>query len=121
MKSSYSLRPVSQKVVMSVAKCCVKELGVSWREVVGTGRSHQGVLWARQVAQYITHRITGATLSQIGAAFDRDHTGIISNLKRVQGFIDVYPEISTEIEELKSRCMQLPGVPKHVRIIKKAA
>jgi chromosomal replication initiation ATPase DnaA len=75
-------------------------------------RRTQPLCWYRQVAMYLCKKLTRFSLTEIGRAFgDRDHTTIISAVRRIEGhelggivgLLTTNPKIKEEIETIKKR------------------
>lgn len=117
---AFTRRPISQIQLLTLAQFCASEMGVAWKEVITPERMHAGIVWARQVSQFVCAECTGATMEQIAAVFHRDHSCIIYSLKKVKGYLDVYPQLVAEINTLKAKASKLPGTC-GIAIIEKAA
>ena len=46
------------------------------------------VMLARQVAQYVAYNYCEASFPQIGVVFKRDHTTVLSNVRKIQRLLD---------------------------------
>ena len=84
--------------------------GVSREEVVGPGRAGS-VVEARHLAIYLTRELTDLSLPQIGRLFGgRDHSTVLSSLRRTQSRIATDPALKTRLEELRASLhTQSPG------------
>jgi len=57
---------------------------------------------ARQVAQYVAYNYCDASFPQIGAVFNRDHTTILSNVRKIQRLLDEgNAEIRKHVEAIR--------------------
>ncbi len=65
------------------------------------------VLVPRQLAMYLSHRYTGATLSVIGAALGRDHSAAANAVRKVERLILESAPLRYQVEAL---CARLDGM-----------
>jgi len=76
--------------------------GVSRDEIVGPARS-ASVVEARHAAIYLTRELTDLSLPQIGRLFGgRDHSTVLSSLRRTQTRIASDSSLKTRLEELRT-------------------
>ncbi|HRV31120.1 MAG TPA: helix-turn-helix domain-containing protein [Kiritimatiellia bacterium] len=69
------------------------------------GRCRQmGVVWPRQVAHWILYQM-GYSLPVLGRALGRDHSGVLYNVRVVESYRDVYPEVRLDTNRLLELCM----------------
>ncbi len=58
---------------------------------------------ARNIAIYLTREMTPLSLPQIGSIYgDRDHSTIMSSIKRVESRLSVDPELTTAVDTLRA-------------------
>ena len=86
------------------------------RKIVATffGLKPSDVLWAhrsgsmvpRQVAMYLAHELTGATVVQIGEAFNRDHSTIVYSLKKLDALLAQDNEVAATVALARARVMR---------------
>ena len=90
--------PVSdiiQRIIAVTAKHCK----VTEEDILGTSRK-KNIQNARNIAMYVTRAITNSSLPQIGAAFDRDHSTVHSNINRVEQDIAGDPLLEAKVSEI---------------------
>jgi len=68
-----------------------------------TGKSrNQTQAWPRQVAMYLSRKITKQSLPNIGKAFgNRDHTTVIHAIRRVEQRMEEYPLDKADVAALR--------------------
>jgi hypothetical protein len=57
----------------------------------------------RHVAMYLSRTLTEASLSEIGAAFQRDHSTVMAAVRSIEKQLPTNPALRAEIEELRRR------------------
>jgi len=84
------LRPVLQaKDDVTIARIVAVVCGaydVREKDLKGTSRQRQITL-ARQMAMYLARQHTPASLPEIGRAFSRDHSTVLTSIKKIQGLV----------------------------------
>jgi chromosomal replication initiator protein len=65
------------------------------------------VLLPRQLAMYLGHRYTGASLSEIGAALGRDHSAAANAVRKIERQILECAPLRYQVEAL---CARLDGM-----------
>jgi chromosomal replication initiator protein len=70
------------------------------------------VLLPRQLAMYLCHRYTDASLSVIGSALGRDHSAAANAVRKVERQILESAPLRYQVEALCSRLDGMMGVPK---------
>lgn len=89
--------PVSPKVIVE-AVCNHFEI-TEWQ--IRYGGRKKAFVEARHVAVYLMKKKTRMSQNKISAYFGgKDHTIAIHGFKKIQGFIETYPEYKKEIENL---------------------
>jgi hypothetical protein len=63
------------------------------------------VIRPRQIAMYLSRRLSQRSLSQIGAALLRDHTTVLSGATRIADEMTRDHELRAEVEELEIECL----------------
>jgi hypothetical protein len=59
------------------------------------------VVFARQECMWLFRRLTGLSLLEVGKELGgRDHSTVISGIKRVQRFVDAHPEHGAELHRI---------------------
>jgi chromosomal replication initiation ATPase DnaA len=75
-----------------------RETGVSRGEILAPFREHK-VRDAR-LAMYLTLRKRGYSTPQIGSVMKRDHTTVVSGIRRARDFYDTKPEFRALVDAL---------------------
>ena len=74
-------------------------------EAMTARRRTEDIAWPRQIAMFISTRLTTKTLTKIGEMFGgRDHGTVWHAAKLVQGRMDVDPELKVTVGILIDRC-----------------
>jgi len=97
LKDKTEFFPSPQAIIEEVAKC----FNVSPAEIMGSARNKDIVL-ARQVAMYVTRRMTPLSLQEIGAAFKRDHTTVMHSLERIETMAKKSPEMAEMLKDINA-------------------
>lgn len=90
--------PVSDTVDRIIA-CVARHNSVSIDDIMGTVRK-KNIKNARNVAMYVVRYITGMSLPQIGAIFNRDHSTVHSNISVVEEEIMRDPVLDASVNEI---------------------
>jgi len=90
--------PVSDTVDRIIA-CVARHNSVSVDDIMGTVRK-KNIKNARNVAMYVVRYITGMSLPQIGAIFNRDHSTVHSNISVVEEEIMRDPVLEASVNEI---------------------
>ncbi|AVP49558.1 helix-turn-helix domain-containing protein [Williamsoniiplasma luminosum] len=100
--------PVVNLGILNVKK--IKEVvsekyGVALKTLDGKVRTKENVN-ARHVAMYLTREILGHSLTAIGSEFGgRDHTTVMSGIKKIENSIKAEKSFKNQIEALKNKIM----------------
>ena len=85
----------------AIVKAAAHEFRVSVGDLKGP-RRHRNITVPRQVAMFLARELTDSSLPQIGLAFGgRDHTTVMSALKRVKVLRDADPELRNRVDRLR--------------------
>jgi chromosomal replication initiation ATPase DnaA len=91
------------------------ELGIAPREwearKTARGRIARSIARAGQLAAWLAHRNTSASLQQIGKALGRDHTTVLYALRRVPEMLAADHTIALAAERLDERIDRLAMLP----------
>jgi chromosomal replication initiator protein len=71
-------------------------------EMLGKKRN-QSIVHPRQIAMYLTRKLTELSLPQIGQAFDRDHSTVIHSSEKIQNDIKSNTKLQAIISELENK------------------
>lgn len=66
-------------------------------------RRQKAFVRARQVAMFLSRQLTGASFPEIGVAFKRDHSTVISSCEKINGDLGKDLQLKKEVDELKGR------------------
>ena len=123
---AYSLleeKPITLSLTKSVLKDMVKEsvktisvemvqkdvaefFNLSLTELKSKGR-HKNVIVPRQIAMYLSRKLTNHSLPEIGAAFGgKDHTTIMHAVKKVEEVLLKDAQIRKIVETLKNSLLE---------------
>ncbi len=90
--------PVSD-TVDRIITCVARHNSVTVDDIMGTVRK-KNIKNARNVAMYVVRYITGMSLPQIGAIFNRDHSTVHSNISVVEEEIMRDPVLEASVNEI---------------------
>lgn len=79
-----------------IQRITCEQFGVSIGEMI-SHRRQRHLLVPRHIAMMLCQKLTLASYPEIGRAFDRDHTTIISGVRRVRGYIQERPVLLNNI------------------------
>ncbi|MCE9668443.1 chromosomal replication initiator protein DnaA [Myxococcus stipitatus] len=66
-------------------------------------RRHKALAHARQVAMYLSRKLTKSSFPEIASRFSKDHSTVISAVRKVEGLRDSDPTVKRELAELELR------------------
>lgn len=66
-------------------------------------RRHKALAHARQVAMYLSRRLTKCSFPEIGVHFSKDHSTVISAVRKVERLRDTDPAVKRELDELEGK------------------
>jgi chromosomal replication initiation ATPase DnaA len=93
------------------------ELGIAPREwetrKTARGSTARSIARAGQLAAWLAHRNTSASLQQIGKALGRDHTTVLYALKRVPEMMASDHTLALAAQRLDERIDRLAMLPEH--------
>jgi chromosomal replication initiator protein len=115
--ASLTARPLSSELIADVLPQRRRELrstpeliqaevatafDVEPAHITGPGRNAAAVR-ARQVAMYLTRELTDLSLPEIGRLYGgRDHSTVLSSIRRVQARAEADPELEAKLETLRT-------------------
>ncbi len=91
--------PTAERIVTRVAE----HYHVRVSDILGTRRP-ANIAWPRQIAMFLTRRVTGLSFPEIGRAFGRDNSTVQYACNKVEQGADRDPNIRAEIEQLERLC-----------------
>jgi hypothetical protein len=92
--------PSAATIIAAVSDCT----GITPAAIRGSGRNAAG---ARQIAMYLTCRMTTLTLPQIGRAFSRHHTTVLHARVEVPKRMEADPKLAAMVERAMLRVADL--------------
>lgn len=87
--------------VETIIRTVAKHYGVSFTDILSARRTTD-VVKPRQVAAYLTKTITLRSLPEIGRRFGRDHTTILSSVRKITRCRAESPAFDEELRSLES-------------------
>lgn len=78
------------------------EFGIPWNKVIERSRKRQEVD-ARSAYCYLAKKLLGYSLKRIAGIIGKDHTTVIHNIRRADGFIHVCDDGSKKILRIQKR------------------
>jgi len=96
-RGSKELIPTVDNIIEETAKYYM----LTVEDIKGQRRMRDTAL-ARQVAMFLIRKLTNFSLKDIGAVFNRDHTTVISSIRRVEQYINESPDFSKIIRDITS-------------------
>lgn len=73
---------------------------------ISGNRRPANIAFPRQVAMYLTRRITGLSFPEIGREFDKDNSTVQYACKKIESEIQTNPNLKAEIELLERLCRE---------------
>ena len=98
--------------VEDIQRAVCEHFSVSLADLHGTGRK-KTIVQARQVAMYLCRARLNHSYSEIAEAFGgRDHTTVMSAVKRTRERMEHYPEVADQVVTIRLRLDRLPAESK---------
>ena len=72
-------------------------------EALREDRRHKALAHARQVAMYFARKLTKSSFPEIASKFHKDHSTVISAVRKVERLRDEDPGVKRELDELEGR------------------
>ncbi|ATB34594.1 chromosomal replication initiator protein DnaA [Cystobacter fuscus] len=72
-------------------------------EALKEDRRHKALAHARQVAMYLSRKLTKASFPEIGARFSKDHSTVISAVRKVEKLRESDLGVKRELDELEAK------------------
>jgi hypothetical protein len=88
----------------TVIEVCANYYGINKSRLFGTEKTG-AVVQCRFMCYYLIERLCGLNRSHIAKLFNRDHSGISSALKRLNGYIDIGDITASQAEQLESKIL----------------
>ena len=87
--------------ISAIQEACAKKYGVSISDIKSHDRM-ASLVTPRQLAMFISKKLTSKGLEEIGKAFDKRHATIINGVKSIEKRLDNEPELKINLEEILS-------------------
>ena len=91
--------PTAEQIIQRVAE----HYSLRTTDILGTRRP-ANIAYPRQVAMYLTRRVTGLSFPEIGRKFNRDNATVQHGVKKIQESVRSNPNLSAEIDMLEKNC-----------------
>jgi chromosomal replication initiator protein len=72
-------------------------------EALKEDRRHKALAHARQVAMYLSRKLTKGSFPEIAARFGKDHSTVISAVRKVEKLRETDPGVKRELDELEAK------------------
>jgi chromosomal replication initiator protein len=72
-------------------------------EELRADRRHKQLAHARQVAMYLARKLTKSSFPEIGAKFGKDHSTVITAVRKVEKEREANPRVKRELDELEAK------------------
>ncbi|WP_257457729.1 chromosomal replication initiator protein DnaA [Archangium lipolyticum] len=72
-------------------------------EALKEDRRHKALAHARQVAMYLSRKLTKGSFPEIAARFNKDHSTVISAVRKVEKLRETDTAVKRELDELESK------------------
>jgi chromosomal replication initiator protein len=100
-----TIRRLSVEEIMK-AVCSVYD--VNYSDMTSSNRT-QPLATARQVAMFISVKLTGKSLPTIGEDFKRNHTTVLHGAQSIQKRLDVETELKRMVEQITEKLGRKPS------------
>ena len=87
--------------ISAIQEACAKKYGVSISDIKSHDRM-ASLVTPRQLAKFISKKLTSKGLEEIGKAFDKRHATIINGVKTIEERLENEPELKINLEEILS-------------------
>jgi chromosomal replication initiator protein len=72
-------------------------------EALREDRRHKALAHARQVAMYLSRKLTKSSFPEIASRFNKDHSTVISAVRKVEGLRESDAGLKRELAELEAK------------------
>ena len=94
--------------IEEIIKAVCSTYDVTYADILTTNRT-QPLATARQVAMFLSRKLTGKSLPTVADEFKRNHTTILHGTQAIQKRIDVEPELKKTIETITEQLGRKPS------------
>jgi DnaA-like protein len=99
------INPLNKIMTGDIQRAVAAEFEVAWTCMFTASRLGRVVL-PRQIAIYLTRELIGVSLQEIGRRFGgRDHTTVLSAIRKIERMMDADPVFAGGIERLRAAIM----------------
>lgn len=92
-----------KRITIGMIQAAVEDFyGVSHKDIVGRGRA-RSIVRPRQVAIYLCRDLSETTLSNIGKAFNRDHTTVLHSCELISSQMQEDRNLREELEAVREK------------------
>ena len=92
-----------KRITIEMIQAAVEDFyGVSHKDIVGRGRA-RSIVRPRQVAIYLCRDLSETTLSNIGKAFNRDHTTVLHSCELISSQMQEDRNLREELEAVREK------------------
>lgn len=95
------INPRATKIGRIQAIVC-EHYDIAFAQMIGHDRRRRPT-WARQVAMAVARNMTSNSTTQIGRAFERDHTTVVSGCRVVEERTAANPHLCEELREIMAK------------------
>lgn len=96
--------PVAARPCALIRSAVARRFGVTEREMMSIRRC-RGVARPRQVAMFLSYRLTAHSLAQIARVFDRDHTTVLHAIRTVEALCEADAGLRDALRELRAELL----------------
>lgn len=96
----------ARSVMRQIVRYVADELGLTPAEIIGPDR-RAPIVRGRQIVMYLAKKITDRSYPSIGRQLnDRDHTTVLHGCRKVEGLLQVDPDLVALVARLEARLAQ---------------
>jgi chromosomal replication initiation ATPase DnaA len=112
-RSRYALTCVRPAAVRRIQAAVAQAYGFSSSEAILVRRRDPRIALARQVACYLSRKLTPCSLKEIARAFGQDHTTVMHGVRKIENFLKSDPTFAATIGQLEialKRNLEIPVI-----------
>lgn len=94
-------RTMKKMSILEIQQACAKKYGVTMNDIMSHERI-QSLVTPRQLAMYISRKLTSKGLQEIAQAFGKKHATIINGVKTISERLTNEADLKSELEEILS-------------------
>lgn len=92
-------RTMKKLTILEIQTACAAKYGVNQSDILSHDRL-QTLVTPRQMAMYISRKLTSKGLTEIATAFGKKHATIINGVKAITARLNVEPQLKKDLEEI---------------------